>query len=95
MSSPQTEYDVIIIGAGLSALQAARTIQQDQPGSSILLLEARDRVGGRAHTLTTTHVDVGCSMLHGYYQGNPGRKLLKELGIVRRLQLSPLSRIEY
>lgn len=89
MSTSNKTYDVIIIGAGLSGLQAARTIQQQEATRSILILEARSRVGGRAQTLSgdQSGVDVGCSMLHGYYEGNPGRKLLKELGMVRSLSL--------
>ncbi|RAH79744.1 flavin-containing amine oxidase [Aspergillus japonicus CBS 114.51] len=38
-------YDVIIIGAGFSGLQAAYSAQQ--AGLSTLVLEARDRVGGK------------------------------------------------
>ncbi|GAA5901877.1 flavin monoamine oxidase family protein [Sporobolomyces salmoneus] len=79
-----TSCDVLIIGAGLSALQAARTLQTSSPESSrkIVLLEARNRVGGRAFTHSyalDAHVDLGCSMIHGYYEGNPARGLLREL----------------
>ncbi|MEO1094067.1 MAG: NAD(P)/FAD-dependent oxidoreductase [Cyanobacteria bacterium J06638_28] len=44
----QTHYDTIVIGAGAAGLAAARTLQD--ANRSVLLLEARDRLGGRVHT---------------------------------------------
>lgn len=52
-------HDVIVIGAGLSGLMAAR--QLEAAGRSVLVLEARDRVGGRTWTrsLDGHPVDLG------------------------------------
>src|ERR1700726_946804 len=64
MSLP-SEVDVAIIGAGAAGLGAARALQNS--GLSTLVLEARDRVGGRGHTIMAAPgitFDVGCGWLH-------------------------------
>jgi len=49
MSHPTTESDVLIIGAGLSGLETALTLQD--AGLKITVLEGRNRIGGRLYTL--------------------------------------------
>src|SRR5258708_22342804 len=64
MSLP-SEFDVAIIGAGAAGLGAARALENS--GLSVIVLEARDRVGGRGHTITAAPgiaFDVGCGWLH-------------------------------
>ena len=39
------QVDVVVVGAGLSGLMAARQLKQN--GKNIHILEARDRTGGR------------------------------------------------
>ena len=41
-----TDYDVIIIGAGISGLGAACHLQRECPNKSYIILEGRDAIGG-------------------------------------------------
>ena len=64
MSLPSS-VDVAIIGAGAAGLGAANALKNS--GLSVLVLEARDRVGGRAHTIMASPdvtFDLGCGWLH-------------------------------
>jgi monoamine oxidase len=57
--------DVAIVGAGAAGLGAAQSLKAR--GLDIVVLEARDRVGGRAHTVTPRPglpLDLGCGWLH-------------------------------
>ena len=58
-------YDAIIVGAGVSGLAAARRLIE--AGRRVLVLEGRDRIGGRAFTDAVTFsrpFDQGCHWLH-------------------------------
>jgi monoamine oxidase len=64
MSLP-SEVDVAIIGAGAAGLGAAHALTTS--GLSTIVLEARDRAGGRAHTIMAgpgITFDLGCGWLH-------------------------------
>ncbi len=64
MSLP-SHVDVAIIGAGAAGLAAARTLQNVKV--SVLILEARERIGGRSHTVGFPNgvtFDLGCEWLH-------------------------------
>lgn len=61
---------VLVIGAGFAGLAAAWTLQAN--GSQVVVIEGRDRVGGRVHTkrIGEIAVDLGAMVLTGQ-QGNP------------------------
>lgn len=72
--------DVIIIGAGIAGLAAAQKLMQR--GERVLLLEARDRIGGRLWTSNKwadAPMDLGASWIHGV-DGNPITALAKQIG---------------
>src|SRR6201995_5685449 len=65
MPSLPSEVDVAIIGAGAAGLGAANALKNS--GLSTIVLEARGRVGGRAHTIMAAPgiaFDLGCGWLH-------------------------------
>src|SRR6185437_16691875 len=59
--------DVIVIGAGAAGLAAAGALGQS--GCSVLVLEARDRIGGRIWTRlppgVAAPVELGAEFIHG------------------------------
>ena len=59
-----SQVDVVVIGAGAAGIAAARRLLR--PGLSVLVLEARDRIGGRAWTVRAEGegLDMGCGWLH-------------------------------
>jgi monoamine oxidase len=60
-----SEVDVAIIGAGAAGLAAAHALENS--GLSVIVLEARERAGGRAHTIMAAPdipFDLGCGWLH-------------------------------
>ncbi|MFO1036284.1 MAG: NAD(P)/FAD-dependent oxidoreductase [Geminicoccaceae bacterium] len=78
------ERRVVIVGAGAAGLGAAQALRA--AGWSPLLLEARDRIGGRAHTvpLGTAAFDRGASFIHAVEHGNPWADLALAAGAVPR-----------
>jgi len=61
------ERPVIIVGGGAAGLAAARTLSLE--GIPVTLLEARNRLGGRMHTIRAQHLDqpieLGAEFVHG------------------------------
>ncbi|MCA9837065.1 MAG: FAD-dependent oxidoreductase [Trueperaceae bacterium] len=72
--------DCVIVGAGAAGLAAAR--QLTKHGKRCLVLEARDRIGGRIHSdysLADFPIELGAEFIHG--EGASTHALLAEAGL--------------
>ncbi|MDX1738703.1 MAG: FAD-dependent oxidoreductase, partial [Alphaproteobacteria bacterium] len=72
--------EIVIIGAGVAGLSAARTLRAN--GVDCVILEARDRIGGRAYTDSSIFgipYDLGAAWLHSADE-NPLTNLVMEAG---------------
>jgi monoamine oxidase len=85
-------YDVIIIGGGAAGLMAAKLISK--AGKNILLLEARDRLGGRIRCIENFSFPAqgGAEFIHGDLQTT--FDLLKEAGIKTKKLEGNFCRVE-
>lgn len=66
-AAPSGKYEIIIVGAGMAGLSAAYHILSKRPGTKLLLIESRDRVGGRiySHAISgTTRIDLGARYIY-------------------------------
>ena len=71
---------VVVIGAGISGLAAAKKLQE--AGFKVSILEAQDKVGGRVRTNRSLAIpfDEGASWIHGI-DGNPITTLAQGAGM--------------
>ena len=74
------DADVLVLGAGVAGLRAAELLRE--AGKAVIVLEARDRAGGRVHTDRRwgVPVELGASWIHGV-TGNPVAARLQAAGI--------------
>jgi monoamine oxidase len=75
-----SHFEIIVVGAGMAGLAAARTLQTAE--FSVKILEGRDRIGGRTFTDSSLGVDVdlGAAWIHGPI-GNPLTPLAQQFGV--------------
>ncbi len=86
-----TDADVVVIGAGAAGLAATKHIRSQ--GHSAILLEARDRIGGRTFTETSSlgvPYDQGAHWLHNAHV-NPFMEIAEQQG--KALHAAPLDNI--
>ena len=79
LASQSSEVDVIVVGAGIAGLRAAQTLLS--AGRTVQVLEAANRIGGRAFTDNTTlgqPFDLGCSWVNA--DSNPFLHISKDQG---------------
>lgn len=79
--SPTQFSDVIVLGAGLAGLSAARKLAES--GLRVSLIEARDRVGGRIHSVRAPGADLPVELGAEFVHGRPPElfDLIEEAGL--------------
>jgi len=79
-ANPANSPRVLVIGAGAAGLAAARSLKSN--GCKVLVLEARDRIGGRVWTDRRfgAAVELGAGEIHGQ-EGNPLTALALQWGL--------------
>ncbi len=84
------ETEVVVVGGGAAGIGAARKLTD--AGVPCLLLEARDRLGGRAwtHEVGGYPLDLGCGWLHSADR-NPLTKIARRAGQAHRRDAAALA----
>jgi spermidine dehydrogenase len=63
IADTREEYDLVVVGAGLSGLAAAHFFRQARPGASVLIIDSLDDFGGHANR---NEFEVDGNVLIGY-----------------------------
>ena len=76
-------FEAVVVGAGVAGLAAARMLAE--AGRRVALLEARDRVGGRIHTVHAVQGDLAVELGAEFVHGLPAEliDLVDEAGLTR------------
>src|SRR4051812_39228243 len=88
------DVDVAIVGAGSAGIAAAKRVAA--AGRSFVVLEARSRIGGRAHTDASLGVpfDAGAEYIH-WAERNPWKRIADDLGVPLDDQETPGAFLSY
>ncbi|HET8836872.1 MAG TPA: FAD-dependent oxidoreductase, partial [Gemmatimonadales bacterium] len=73
------QADVLVVGAGIAGLAAAERLAA--AGRRVLVLEGRDRIGGRIHTAHDPDLDVPVELGAEFVHGDPSELI----ALIRRL----------
>ncbi len=76
-------FEAVVIGAGVAGLAAARRLAE--AGRRVALIEARDRIGGRIHTVPAVQGDLPVELGAEFVHGLPAEliDLVDEAGLTR------------
>ncbi|MDE2227951.1 MAG: FAD-dependent oxidoreductase [Alphaproteobacteria bacterium] len=80
MTESSGEFDVVVVGAGAAGIAAAKHLVSAR--LAVKVIEARERLGGRAHTVPSGlgfGIDLGCEWLHSA-DINPWTRIARDLG---------------
>ncbi|MGN6393793.1 MAG: FAD-dependent oxidoreductase, partial [Gemmatimonadales bacterium] len=75
------EADVLVVGAGMAGLAAAERLAAR--GRHVVIVEARDRIGGRIHTAHDPELDFPVELGAEFVHGRPAElvALIEALGL--------------
>lgn len=70
-AQPTEIYDVIVVGAGAAGIAASKVLNQKR--ISHIIIESRNRIGGRivSGQVDGVTVDLGATFVHSPYYHNP------------------------
>lgn len=86
----EKDYDVIIIGAGLSGLSTAHFLKKIEPDLQVVLLEKKERAGGAVQSFKKDGFLAEWGP-HGFLDNAPAsREILEDTGLDKEAQQAPL-----
>jgi len=83
MNKKEQNVEVVVVGGGISGIAAAVALQEE--GFQVVLLEARQRLGGRVCTVqgeTGGSLELGAQWIHGGSEENSVWREVKKVGLL-------------